>query len=546
MARIKDASVEQVKVAADIVDVVSGRTQLRKQGPRHVGRCPFHEERTPSFTVEPVKKVYHCFGCGAGGDVIKFVRETENLDFAGAIEWLADRFRVQLEYEEASPEAERARNRRKRLHELLEQAAGFYARYLWEAAGAADARAYLDSRGLSEAVCREFLLGFAPGGATLARKAAEKGFTREELLAAGLANRRGNDYFTRRLVFPLADARGRVVGFQARKLYEDDPLRAKYVNSPESELFQKGALLYGLDLARGAVAKQDRAVVVEGNTDVLALRQAGLEPVVASMGTALTERQLAELARLTRHLWLCFDGDAAGEAATLRGMQLAAQQGFAVHVVALPPGTDPADEAGAFESRLGRAEHYLVYRVRLEIERAPDRDEAFLRVREALVPFEESPARQDAVRLAADRLDLPPELQAGLAPRARGSLSQALSPRVLERGDRLERDVLAGALAYPKLVPMLAELAPEHFDSEAHRTLQAALVAGAQPGDELAALHAELLLRAEAEGIDEETGKELVLRLRERKLERELTAHPDREDLRAALVRLRAAVSELV
>jgi DNA primase len=264
------------------------------------------------------------------------------------------------------------------------------------------------------------------------------------------------------------------------------------------------------------------------------------------MGTALTERQLAELARLTRHLWLCFDGDAAGEAATLRGMQLAAQQGFAVHVVALPPGTDPADEAGAFESRLGRAEHYLVYRVRLEIERAPDRDEAFLRVREALAPFEESPARQDAVRLAADRLDLPPELQAGLAPRARGSLSQALSPRVLERGDRLERDVLAGALAYPKLVPMLAELAPEHFDSEAHRTLQAALVAGAQPGDELAALHAELLLRADAEGIDEETGKELVLRLRERKLERELAAHPDREDLRAALVRLRAAVSELV
>ena len=264
------------------------------------------------------------------------------------------------------------------------------------------------------------------------------------------------------------------------------------------------------------------------------------------MGTALTERQLAELVRLTRHLWLCFDGDAAGQAATLRGMQLAAQQGFAVHVVALPPGTDPADEAGAFESRLGAAEHYLVYRVRLEVERAPDRDEAFLRVREALAPFEESPARQDAVRLAADRLDLPPELQAGLAPRARGSLSQALSPRVLERGDRLERDVLAGTLAFPKLVPLLAELAPEHFDSEAHRALQRTLVAGTEPGDELASLHAELLLRAEAEGIEEETGKELVLRLRERTLERELAAHPDREDLRAALARLRAAVSELV
>jgi hypothetical protein len=348
------------------------------------------------------------------------------------------------------------------------------------------------------------------------------------------------------LLFPLADARGRAVGFQARKLYDDDPLAAKYVNSPESELFQKGALLYGLDVARAAIARQDRAIVVEGNTDVLALRQAGLEPVVASMGTALTERQLAELARLTRHLWLCFDGDAAGEAATLRGMQLAAQQGFAVHVVALPRGTDPADEAGAFEARLGGAEHYLAYRVRLEIERAPDRDEAFVRVRETLAPFEESPARQDAVRLAADRLDLPLELQAGLAPRARGSLSHALSPRVLERGDRLERDVLAGCLAFPRLVPLLAELAPEHFDSDAHRALQRMLVAGEEPGDELAALHAELLVRVDAEGIDEEAGRELLLRLRERKLERELAAHPDRDDLRAQLVRLRAAVSELV
>src|SRR5205807_6712488 len=154
----------------------------------------------------------------------------------------------------------------------------------------------------------------------LMRKALERGFTREELAAAGLVNRRGNDYFAQRLLFPLADARGRVLGFQARKLREDDPLPAKYVNSPESELFRKGELLYGLDKARAAIAKQDRAVVVEGNTDVLALRQAGFEPVVASMGTALTERQLRELGRLTKRLFLCFDSDAAGQEATLRGM----------------------------------------------------------------------------------------------------------------------------------------------------------------------------------------------------------------------------------
>src|SRR5205085_4476534 len=186
--------------------------------------------------------------------------------------------------------------------------------------------------------CREYRLGLAPGGQSLARKAKEKGFSAAELSAAGLVNRRGNDYFSGRLLFPLADARGRVRGFQARKLREDDPLRAKYVNSPEGELFRKGDLLYGLDHARAAVAKQDRAIVVEGNTDVLALRQAGLEPVVASMGTALTERQLRELGRLTRRIYLCFDADAAGEEATLRGMELAAGQGFDVRVVPLPPG----------------------------------------------------------------------------------------------------------------------------------------------------------------------------------------------------------------
>ena len=338
MSRIKDASVDEVKAAADMVSVVSARSPLRKAGARYVGRCPFHEERTPSFSVNAVDKLYYCFGCGAKGDLITFVRETEQLDFAGAIEWLADRFNVQIEYEETSPEQDARRRRRERLLEVLEAAASFYERYLWDSQAGSLARDYLAGRGLGEEVCRQYRLGLAPGGSTLTRKALERGFTRDELLAAGLGNRRGNDYFFGRLLFPLADARGRVLGFQARKLREDDPLKAKYVNSPEGELFRKGDLLYGLDRARAAIAKQERAVVVEGNTDVLALSQAGIEPVVASMGTALTERQLKELSRLTNRVWLCFDGDAAGETATLRGMELAAAQGLDVRVVALPAG----------------------------------------------------------------------------------------------------------------------------------------------------------------------------------------------------------------
>src|SRR5205823_347652 len=299
--------------------------------------------------VNAVDKFYYCFGCGAKGDLITFVRETEHLDFAGAIEWLGDRFNVQIEYEETSPQQDARRRRRERLLELLDAAASFYERYLWDSQAGSLARDYLAGRGLAEDVCREYRLG----------------------------------------------------------------------------------------LARGAIAKQERAVVVEGNTDVLALRQAGMEPVVASMGTALTERQLKELGRLTTRVWLCFDGDAAGQAATLRGMELAAAQGLDVRVVALPAGFDPADLADGFEQRLGRAESYLGYRVRLEIERAADRQEGFVRVREVLARFEDSPERQDAIRYAADKLDLPKETQAGLAPRIGASATGRVSPRLLDAGERL-------------------------------------------------------------------------------------------------------------
>jgi DNA primase len=548
VARIKDESVEAVKVAADMLDVVGARTQLRKSGARYVGRCVFHEERTPSFSVNPADKLFYCFGCGKGGDLISFVRETENLDFTGAIEWLADRFRVTLEYEEASPAVEAKRKHRDRLQALLEQVTAFYERVLWESSEGAPAREYLSGRGLAEEICREFRLGLSPLGGGLARKASEKGFARAELTAAGLVNRRGNDYFTGRLMFPLADARGRVVGYSARRLREDDPLQAKYVNSPEGELFHKSAVLYGLHLARAAIAKQERAVVVEGQTDVIALRQAGLEPVVASMGTALTERHLAELKRLTRRVLLCFDADAAGEAATLRGMELAAAQGFEVKVVPLPKGVDPADAADTFGELLGRAESYVLYRTRLELDRAPDRQEAFVGAREVLSRFEDSPERQDAMRLVADRLDLPAETQAGLVPRA-SAATGTVSAKVLDAGARLERDVLAGCMAHPELVASLAELTPEHFDLEDHRALRAYLVDGGEPSAELVPLVAELDALAAREAIDERTATELLLRLRERELRRQLADSDDFErtkELQLALERVRDAVGSLV
>jgi DNA primase len=546
MARIKDSSVEAVKAAAEILPLVEDYVRLRKAGGLYKGLCPFHQEKTPSFTVTPSRGGFKCFGCGEGGDAITFVEKIEQVDFVGAIEFLAQRFNVEIEYEEISPEAEHARRRKERLGQLLGRATAFYERMLWDSEQGAFARDYLASRGLGEDVCRQFRLGYAPGGPTLTRRAVQEGYSHDEVLAAGLANRRGNDYFTRRLVFPLTDARGNVRGFQARKLHDDDPLQAKYVNSPEGDLFTKGDLLYGLDSARRAIAKQDRAVVVEGNTDVLALRQAGFEPVVASMGTALTERQLRELNRLTKRLFLCFDADAAGQDATLRGMELAVGQGFDVQVVALPKGTDPADDPEAFERHLRSPVSYPVHRVRLEHERARDRTAAFDAIRAFLRTQPDSPERLDALQVAADLLDLPPETQAGLAP-ARGSSHAAgvVSPRLLDVGQRLERAALAGVAAHPKLNRYLEELGPEHFDQELNRRVRAHLL-GEEPADgEVRALVAELYALAEADDITEETAEQLLLRLRERRLQRQLSEEPDHLlELQQRLAEVRTAIRE--
>jgi DNA primase len=285
---------------------------------------------------------------------------------------------------------------------------------------------------------------------------------------------------------------------------------------------------------------------------VIALRQAGVEAVVASMGTALTEAQLRELGRLTKRLFLCFDADAAGQEATLRGMELAAKQGFDVRVVPLPKGEDPADAPDTFAARLGSAESYLHYRVRITLERTPDRQEAFVRAREILAPVEDSPERQEALRLLADRLDLPRETLAGLAPSPRataaGRPSEATTPRLLEAGLQRERDLLAAVVRHPALVPELAALTPEHFDDPLHRRFRDALVSGAPEDDELTALRAELVARADRDELDERTGKELLLRLHERRLRRELQGADlvRATELQARLAKVHSALAELV
>ena len=422
MARIAQSSIEQVVAAADMVEVVGQYTDLKKAGANFSGRCPFHEERTPSFSVNPSEKLYYCFGCGAGGNLIGFVMAKENLDFPGAVEYLADKYGIALEFDESSARGDAERRRRERLRALLEQATGYYERVYREAKAAAPAREYLARRGLSDETCRAFRLGYSlPGWERLREAAIAKGFGEQDLLDAGLVipgkSGRPYDRFRGRIMFPLGDERGRTLGFGARSLGDEKP---KYLNSPETPLYHKSEALFGLDKAKAAARQEDRVYVVEGYTDVMALAQAGVANVVASMGTALTEQQLGRLSRLTRNLYLCFDADAAGIGAMQRALTLGRRMNLALHVVRIPDGLDPADYvlSGAggegFRALAGDAQTLLQFHVRLalathDLDRPDGRARAFARLREVLSEAVTPMERDDELRYVADKLQLSAE-----------------------------------------------------------------------------------------------------------------------------------------
>src|ERR671936_2148115 len=314
-----------------MVDLVGSRVELRRAGVnRFEGLCPFHDERTPSFGINPAEKLFYCFGCGDGGDAFTFVQGTEGVDLEGALEQLADRYGVELEGVEADPAAAERRRDRERLLELLERTAAFYVRYLWDSSEAAGARSYLADRGLEEGALREFRVGYAPSAWDKVLVASRRaGFSDRELVAAGLASRsregRTYDRFRRRIMFPLCDSRGRVLGFGARAMGADQ--KPKYLNSSDNAVYHKGRHLFGADIARASAAKAGTVVVAEGYTDVIAMHQAGLKHTVGLMGTALTDEQVGELARLAPTVLLALDADAAGHEAMLRGARVAARRG---------------------------------------------------------------------------------------------------------------------------------------------------------------------------------------------------------------------------
>jgi DNA primase len=585
-ARYTQDSIERLREAVDMVDLVGSRTDLRRVGSRWVGLCPFHDERTPSFSVNSDQGLYHCFGCGVGGDAIGFVRETEALDFAEAVELLAERYNVELKREREDPAEEERRRRRGRLLALLERTTAFYEKYLWDSDDARTARDYLAGRGLSEETLRAFRVGWAPTGwDRLLNGAQRDGFAFDELLAAGLAQQKrsgkgGVDRFRERIMFPLADARGRVLGFGARTLRPDEP--AKYINTSENEIYHKGRQLFGIDKARAAAAKSGRLVVVEGYTDVLALHQAGVAETVAIMGTALTEHQLAELARAAGAdgvVYLALDADSSGQQAMLRAAELAEQRDVELRVVQMPEGVDPAElvaaeGAEAIVGKLDGALSVVEFAVRRVLADAqlgtPEgRDRALAHARELIAETPTQSARRDhLVQLVADRLDVPtdyvvtavanaprrpaaapvaapvaasgdpgpewagdpgPESGAGMnAPRQAPAASSAPGAAGLEA----ERIFLALCLASGSAGrDYLEQMTPEHMSSEVLQRVRLHLLdhfddplADLDPQDgELAALVAGIALRAdEGEPAEAPLLRMSFLALELRRIDREI------------------------
>jgi DNA primase len=414
---------DRVFEAVDMLSLVGARVELRRAGVNsYFGNCPFHDERTGSFHVSPDEKLYHCFGCQASGDAFTYVMESEGVDFKGALESLADRFGVALETVEEDPEAEQRRRRRERLYELLGRTATYYARNLWETEEAREAREYLLGRGLAEATLRAFRVGYAPGAWDRILDGSRRaGFTEQELLEAGLVRRSTTsragayDFFREQITFPAADARGRVRGFGARRMREDQPV-AKYVNTPDGLVYHKREVLFGIDLARAAAAKAGRMILVEGYTDALALHQAGVTNAVGIMGTSFTEEQLAELERVVTSLELCLDADSAGQQAVLRAARLAAGRSIELRVIVLPEGSDPADlllseGPDALRERVAASVPFVAFEVdrilaRSDTSSAEGRDQALAELAEALEWLRPSVLRDQLVRRVSGALEL--------------------------------------------------------------------------------------------------------------------------------------------
>ncbi len=557
-------TIEDVAAASNIVEVISGYVELVKRGKDYKGRCPFHPDRNPSFTVSPEKQLWYCFGCHEGGGVFRFLQKIEGLTFQEALQRLAERAGLPLP-RPGGP----AQRGRERLYELNSLAAKFYAEQLASEGGQVY-RDYLRKRAISEASSKRFQLGCTPPSASgLCAHLQRQAIALREAEQAGLVARRGTeqmyrDWFTARLIFPIADAQGRVCGFGARTLGGEEP---KYINSPETPVFAKRSLLYGLHLARRAVSQRGYALVVEGYTDVIACQQAGMEAAVATLGTALGVEHMRLLRRYAGSALLAFDADSAGLAAAVRSAEIFEGEQVLAKVVVLPGGADP-DEfiaqrgAPALEQLLQEAVPLVEFRLRQTLQGYTDEDAAERRraaeeARGLLAAVREPVARAEYATLAAGLMapgDPPQQrmlqeaLLRDLGPRPReGTAQVAEAGTALSGAVKAERALLAALLAQPQLLEAVrADLTPHDFSDPglgklAERMLAlgveglaAGRLATEMAGEGLEGLLARLALGEEAMHLP--TGEEMMRHYLGRIRERKLREHW--EDIQAQVTKL--------
>ena len=366
---IPEATLDQIQDRADIVEIISALVPLRRAGRNLKANCPFHQEKTPSFVVNPDKQIFHCFGCGAGGNVFSFLMKFEKKDFLEVVESLAERVGIEIPKEKNRDAASSERwELLLKTHRLAQE---FYHQFLLKHQEASDAREYLEKRGLSQKTIEDFKIGFAPESWDTLTAALRKQFPESLLEKSGLVLPRKEggfyDRFRKRIIFPILDAKGQCIAFGGRVMDDSVP---KYLNSPETEIYVKGRHLYGLAQARSSIRELDAAIVVEGYMDVIGCVQAGVTNVVASLGTALTPDQVRLVKRQTQNVFILYDADKAGEMATQRGLELFLEEGMEIRIVRLPEGHDPDSyirDAGIerFRAAMGAAQPLFDYRLAL-------------------------------------------------------------------------------------------------------------------------------------------------------------------------------------
>lgn len=503
--RIRDEDIDEVRERADLVEVISSQVQLKKAGRVFKGLCPFHHEKTPSFMVDPDKQLYHCFGCGRGGNIYNFLMEMENLDFPEAVKTLARRISYNLHFEKVSVEKKALLGKQTRLYNLNYLAREFYQNLLLSSNVGKKAYQYLRGRGYTDETIKTFLLGYAPEGwEVFTSYALKKGYKKEELLEAGLVvaseKKEGEVYdrFRGRVIFPILDLQGRTVGFGGRVLKEEQP---KYLNSPETPIYHKGKALYALNWAKPHIASSEQAIIVEGYTDVISLHQSGFKDAVATLGTALTADHLRLLSRFAEKVILIFDADVAGRLAAERGLafvpdfylsseyssilDLVERRHLDIEVAILPKGSDPADfistqGADKFKDLISKSRPMVDFSISAaliahNLSTIEGRKKAASTIIDIVAPLPSAVAQEEYLKKAADELKISYDSLFLEFQRKRPTARTKLAAEQTTRPDpvqRMEEEALKVILQFPETSPsLLTELEVSHFTLAQHQHL---------------------------------------------------------------------------